>query len=115
MAHTPSPWHAVDRKDDRGNNSGISIWAEDGEDQYGTPRAVQVCALPDGASLSGGHCFPEQLANARLIAAAPDLMEALKDARRRLTDTANEADSCWRDWPGSYGIDAAIAKAEGTE
>lgn len=42
-------------------------------------------------------------ANARLIAAAPDLLEALKDARYAL----------YGNGPGNPKIDAAIAKAEG--
>jgi hypothetical protein len=48
-------------------------------------------------------------------AAVPDLREACKAMRDRLTDLANQDDNCWRDWPGAYQVDAAIAKAEGKE
>jgi hypothetical protein len=51
----------------------------------------------------------------RLIAAAPDLLAACRAMRDRLTCIFNEDDSCWNDWPESYTVDAAIAKAEGSE
>jgi len=53
----------------------------------------------------------QQRANARLIAAAPDLLEALK--------AMNQAWMCnveWHDWEASVKqAEAAIAKAEGRE
>lgn len=51
-------------------------------------------------------------ANARLIAAAPELLEAAKIMRERIRQLANDADHTWNDWPESYFADAAIAKAE---
>ena len=67
--HTPKTWHMQDRYCKRGI-SGIDIV----DDKDGS----LICCLPDGASIKGGYAFPKQLANARLIAAAPELLEALK-------------------------------------
>lgn len=50
-----------------------------------------------------------------VMAAAPDLLAVCKIMRDRLTELANEKDYCWNDWPDSYAVDAAIAKAEGSE
>lgn len=54
-------------------------------------------------------CKETALANARLIAAAPDLLEALKD----LCDDIEEAGATPLDRPAYYKARAAIAKAEG--
>lgn len=61
----------------------------------------------------------ERAANARLIASAPDLLAALKDARERLEylepdyfdDASHETE--WRDYLAQ--TDALIAKAEGRD
>lgn len=83
MSHTKGPWNLV-------------WW---GNEQY--PFPLSVLADNDGAWVSrGGEVSSE--ANARLIAAAPDLLEALKMAQ------------LWLDTDGRYdmqGINAAIAKA----
>ncbi len=57
-------------------------------------------------------------ANARLIAAAPEMYEALKEARQRLVDGMESEGPLEHEWSGSdrkfvRQIDAAIAKAEG--
>jgi hypothetical protein len=71
MKHTPGPWKMTDRKAAMGNNCGINIESQD----------LIVCRLPDGASTDGGYSFPHQLSNAKLIAAAPDLLEACQKAK----------------------------------
>lgn len=90
MSHTPGPWTA----------EGSIIGAD---------RTVVAYRVNRPA---GGNQRVED-ANARLIAAAPDLLEACKLAKDRITELANDADCCWLDWPGAYEIDAAIARAEG--
>jgi hypothetical protein len=54
----------------------------------------------------GGHLIAESItkANANLIAAAPDLLEALKDALCAL-------ECCGKDYPAATKARAAIAKA----
>ena len=69
--HTPGPWEMEDRQSEGGNNCGINVMA--------LQNQLIVCRIPDGASTYGGFGFPHQLANAKLIAAAPDLLGVLKD------------------------------------
>ena len=80
-------------------------WSWDVEDLTGQCRLVPGILLTDGTD---GTPYGDEIdrANARLIAAAPDLPEALKMAQM------------WLDWDGRYdmqGINAAIRKATGVE
>ena len=91
--HTPGPWMygalSVSRKD----------WRKlqpIGETAYGICGATLVVAI----SGFGNATKPEDEANARLIAAAPELLEALKHARSQMQHP-------------DQMIDDAIAKAEG--
>lgn len=59
------------------------------------------------------HCWDEQLANARLIAAAPELLEAAKEARQALWDYTDE-DAAWAT-EAMRLLTAAIAKATSGE
>jgi hypothetical protein len=100
--YTPGPW-AQDDSD--GADWG---WIRDGEG-----RMVAVCGIPEGADLIKHRrdgSDPTE-ANARLIAAAPDLLEALK----RLCDLpCNCPCEIGADEMTAYGqARAAIAKAEG--
>lgn len=113
--HTPGPWTMEDR---------AYVWAvTDGQGQeivmLGKPQVYQ--GVPCGSVCSQGRSQDEVAANARLIAAAPDLLEALERARVALTYYREEMD---RDNPGKnktypFGVDceeearAALAKAKG--
>lgn len=92
--HTPGPW-----------SLGSTGWYVQHDEAYeqtsqgvvgsnGTPICEVVSIEYDDTEID---------ANARLIAAAPELLEALKDARFALYGSG----------PGNPKIDAAIAKAEG--
>ena len=109
--HTPGPWTAV-------KNS--AYWEIDGPDDFG--GVADTCASsagePDfGRSMALGE------ANARLIAAAPDLLAACKAALELAEgddpgagcDTREEAEAARCRWRESIeqSIRAAIAKAEG--
>ncbi len=105
--YTPGPWEFFDAKDEylvptisiRGNAEFIAT--------------MDTCAVDGGPF----HLPPRAAANARLIAAAPELLEALKSFLR--------APSIGSDGPGSSTIViqeynrraalAAVAKAEVTE
>ena len=92
MTHTPGPWYAVDN----GHYIDIKI-----SDNIYAPSVADVCA---SKFLEGGD---NSKANASLIAAAPDLLEACKrtiNAYRR-GELINSNDAAF--------IDAVIAKAEG--
>jgi hypothetical protein len=106
MTHTPGPWK-VRALNVQGQEI---ILRTHGEMTIGAPETYAVASVPlRHVSING------QLANARLIAAAPDMLDALKDA---------EIEMCGWVWSsGAAGkgphderlarIRAAIAKAEG--
>jgi len=83
--HTPGPWTAKQQQ----------------PDGFGDPMfgRFYVCA---GASAVAQHCRNED--DARLIAAAPDLLEALKDALCAL-------ECCGKDYLAASKAQAAIARA----
>jgi hypothetical protein len=83
--HTPGPWFAASE----GSYKVASVTSNTG---------IYADTLPEAAQIA---------ADARLIAAAPDLLEALKAARRFVVSSHEPVGSELDD------IDAAIAKAEG--
>lgn len=69
-----------------------------------------LCRTRDGVAVSAGEIPKDGIANARLIAAAPDLLEAAKDALYTLDRLPADTVTA----PGvSRSLRAAIAKAEG--
>ena len=86
--HTPGPWRTFNVAD---------VFPDDGDTEGG--RQIADCAVGE---LIGFH---EAAANARLIAAAPDLLEALKDMVLYCDMFPNA--------PYHVKAKAAIAKAEG--
>lgn len=110
-AHTPGPWRVFTTPDGRrvigvGDRTGGGI-TDQGD----------VSTNDQGVWRSG----KEKLANARLIAAAPDLLEALKDCLAALTDPV--VGTIYGDDPDWYRkvndaadkAAAAVAKATSTE
>jgi hypothetical protein len=96
-AHTPGPWEIEDREERQ------LIWADHAHD-----FVAQLSMVAEGADDDEQEKFEaEQAANARLIAAAPELLEALKSLDPQCI-TVPACGSC-------VGCDAraAIAKAEG--
>lgn len=100
--HTPGPWEMIPREQAIRTGDayakdgwasyvvGFDVWAADGERPIVGPNGIPALEADE--------------ANARLIAAAPDLLEALKVAQ------------LWLDVDGRFdmqGINAAIAKAGG--
>lgn len=102
--HTPGPWHV--READGDPEVEDRIWAE-GDGTFATPErhvAVIRCGLRESA------------ANARLIAAAPELLEACRRARRVFAECAEDTAGTQseRDFKHLYYLmNAAIAKAIG--
>lgn len=73
--HTPGPWSVTESSDWTGM-SGVSLGIDDAAGQEGE-RDYHLATVV--------HGDPEELAaNARLIAAAPELLEALEDALQYL-------------------------------
>ena len=85
-AHTPGPWEALP-----------SLANES------TGKADYLVVGPNGEEIADMVC--RSAANARLIAAAPELLAALKQARLMIDPFVHDTSD----------IDAIIAKAEGRE
>jgi hypothetical protein len=105
MTHTPGPWE-IDRNqgDDEFRHCGITTVAKNDHGGHETIATVSMtppwdvetydwCILPENAE-----------ANARLIAAAPEMLAALKGISSR-----------WDDEDAWEAVEAAIAKATGGE
>lgn len=108
--HTPGPWHA----------SGTKVFGLDAiTSEQDHPRHL-ICMIPHAVDPKNN---PDQVANARLIAAAPNLLEALQFMYEAVSEIRSE------EWPvKGLGIgvspshldallrkaEAAIEKAQGT-
>ena len=92
--HTPGPWHSQ-----RPHGSDIPVWGVD-EKSRGCVALVNMSA----------ERATEAAANARLIAAAPEMYEALKALVESLDWEAKRSGTTYA---GHEDARAAIAKAEG--
>lgn len=90
--HSPGPWNEHDG----------TIYSREG-------RRIAETAWPENGTSD------EVQGNAALIAAAPDMLEALKSAKAHMDYIANETKRNWRQSDQTIYelISAAIAKAEG--
>jgi hypothetical protein len=88
MRHTPGPWKAIIDMGYKTNPCSVVV-------KRPGVHATTVANIPRRATIPSW----EWDANARLIAAAPDLLEALKEMVER--------------WGSNPRADAAIAKAKG--
>ena len=113
--HTPGPWAVETVRTSCGVCHKVGPWPH----EWRSGKTTSACIYDDYPSPPEGT--DTMLANARLIAAAPDLLEALKDtlgtlrsASRALTD-ANKLVLGGKQWGERdiARIEAVIAKAEG--
>lgn len=96
---TPGPWHWSANPHGGARVEAPGIGIADVLSRAGVPHPVQ------------GHC----IANARLIAAAPDLLEACEAAQKELNAIAGYSGAAGN-WPLQDALEAvraAIAKARG--
>jgi hypothetical protein len=115
--HTPEPWHIEPFQEDEGKSIAICKAGK---------GIIAVIPPPEDSPF---FTTDEDHANARLIAAAPELLEALREAKATIGALSNDVDlfrENYRD-PANYDhglasytleqthtqIDAAIAKATG--
>jgi hypothetical protein len=103
MTHTPGPWKV----------QALSVEGQEiilrthGEMTIGAPESYAVASVPlRHVSING------QLANARLIAAAPDMLEALKGILANFHESVTTAESL-AEFPALQAVAQAIAQAEG--
>lgn len=92
--HTPGPWKTFD---DPKSNYGVQVNADN------AVKAKKVVCRVGG---------PDRDANARLIAAAPDMLAALKEGAQCLEDVARD-EGGWAWEEVLDGMRTAIAKATG--
>ena len=91
MSHTPGPWEVAENL--FGNTASYEVYANV-ETKSGKGGYTRICQITPR----------DQKANAALIAAAPELLEALEYAIAQVPELASVP-----------GIDAAIRKARGEE
>jgi hypothetical protein len=92
--HTPGPW--------KGFSPGPYIVAATGK------RVIAYC----GVSEIGNIDMDENFANIRLIAAAPEMLEALEDVESKIVDYEAKRIN-WRPDDFLFRVRAAIRKAKG--
>lgn len=98
-SHTPGPWLIE------------SDYNEDGSDLI--VMAEQAYVIADTRHESCGIVDADECyANARLISAAPELLEALKGLLRRIDDHFGSPDAS-HDWKEQEAARAALSKATG--
>lgn len=109
-AHTPGPWFVVQMP---GHGSTLCIGRRDQQQTNGTIGDAPIAQVLDGAA-HWTEKYPAE-ANARLIAAAPELLEALKAWSNAswLAGVAPDIDSNDPFASMLAQTHAAIAKAEG--
>jgi hypothetical protein len=98
MKHTPGPWEYYDNATERGLNGITGISYSVCSNKHVDDRFYLICNTTDG--------FKQAEADARLIAAAPELLEACKEAlsvMKRYADVPVHI----------LALEKAIAKAEG--
>ncbi len=103
IKHTPGPWKAHLNH----RFSGIAAVVDEA-------RGCLICDVNNpvfGAPLRREQLSGRQIADAELIAAAPELLKAAKEARAALQEFITEEPAS--EWMAVALLDAAIAKAEG--
>jgi hypothetical protein len=107
--HTPGPWILkIDPFCEKTGNEMHWIWA--GKTDADPIGGIVIC---DAVNEKSKFPVDEQRANNRLIAAAPDLLEAVKKADELLTSAVEVLSRAeWLEYQAIFS--AAIAKAEAT-
>ena len=113
--HTQGPWMIYDDGDGEDSSDIINVWIDDRDGGEKYDIAAMLLDRPVG----------ERKANARLIAAAPDLLAALEGLVSWFGEVnydafdSGEIDESQLDWLGLHKVldraTAAIAKARGGE
>lgn len=100
--HTPGPWYVFAM----GNYFGINSGSDSGQEPQDRSIVVYGDADDDGMGVRG-DTYEEMKANARLIAAAPELLEALQSVIRHGLTESDGYETTLKQ------IYSAIAKATG--
>lgn len=103
MKHTPGPWKA----------NGPSPGNIKGFDDGGDYAIISGGIIAEAFHRIDDNTFVDAEANARLIAAAPELLATLKFALAEISDMTTDAFSKGADKEARDRMKQAIAKAEG--
>ena len=97
---TPGEWRA------RNDRHGPYVVSDDG---------INICEMSESSRAAGPDDDAERIANARLIAAAPDMLEALREAHDELDCALMDEPyvATEKTWAILDRTKAAIAKAKG--
>lgn len=110
--HTPGPWRYT-QGDGRNQHNGLQVW-KDGHNAVASPR---ICEIKNATYPVYQISQSEQEANARLIAAAPDLLAEAKCAVEALDAFLAKGPGFPLSQDGICfvirSLERAIAKAEG--
>ena len=102
---TPRPWFRYAQ--DLEEHEGRGPWIYGGKSRVGEPGCKLICTVGNAEHLPPARA--EHSANAALIAAAPDLYDALEDLRSSLIVLTKSSDLAEE----LKQADAALAKARG--
>lgn len=95
--YTNGPWKFTDLRDRRGCAISYSVWQKVSRPFLKSPMPKKICSLVDGTT-------EENLANAQLMASAPDLVEALESFLDNSSVQVNQPHECEK-------AEAALKKA----
>ena len=84
--HTPGPWRLTESGDAIVSADGGTLIVETGQDYW---KNLEAAAAGASSDIAKRH-LPQVRANARLIAAAPELLEALKGCAAMLAECAKQ-------------------------
>jgi len=130
MSHTPGPWDWEPEGDGENCASEPYVYAQNVDHRDGKQPLIALCYVPTSLQnrYYGVDVDSEEVANARLIAAAPELLEALEASRKAINtldedalgmETREDGHGGINYWPFKvellHQIDTAIAKARGQE
>lgn len=108
MQHTTGPWRIQEECWQPENHSyNLRIESESEPESLGTAGARKIAEIPRSLGIE------TSVANARLIAAAPELYDALRNLLDRIDVYFKAEDECAPDWVASEQARAALTKARG--
>lgn len=109
MTHTPGPWKAYQKQGTQGQ--GLPQWRIHGPGVTGSVATVDFDLIQPTITKQNENAS----SNARLIAAAPELLEALKDCIEWLDRTGESVSEGGKEYEYVTKAREAITKAKGKE